>query len=128
VVKKSDIDDFLKLREQILEAFEDACPNLNGRSWKMSVEDRRDMYWRLADKNESLVYAEDTCDVVGEIDEGTFVDTILFGAIWRPENEDFVVMLVNTGLGDPDVVVFLSSMMERALSAEVEKRQEQLSP
>lgn len=126
VVRRADIDSFLGLREKILEAFEDACPRLNGRSWKMHVDDRRDMYWRLTPTGDELIYAEDAGDVTsGEMEEQTFVDVVVLGAVWRPEDSDFVVMLANTGLGDPDVVVFLSAQAERHLDAEAEKRMEQ---
>lgn len=112
------IEAFLRLRFELLSQFEEACPNVNGTAETKGMEDRRDMYWRLADSDQSLIYGEETRDVMVNNDgtfepnDNTFVDNVLRKAIWRPAKENIVMVLVNTGLGDPDVIVFLSPANE----------------
>lgn len=112
------VEAFLRLRFELLNQFEEACPHVNGTSEKKAMEDRRDMYWRLADDDQSLIYGEEAQDVMVRADgtfdmgESTFVDNVLRKAIWRPEGENVVMVLVNTCIGDPDVIVFLSPMNE----------------
>lgn len=126
------VEAFLRLRFELLNQFEEACPNVNGTSEKKGMEDRRDMYWRLADSDQSLVYAEDAKDVMERADgtfdpgESTFVDNVLRKAIWRPKGENVVMVLVNTCIGDPDTIVFLSPMNECvATNEQITLRQEE---
>lgn len=102
-------------REKLLEAFEEVCPKLEGRTLKAAFDDRRDMYWRLADGEVCLVYSEEEANVTSAepSDEYTFVDEVI--CYWRPEGESFVLAFVNTAIGDPDVVAFLSTSLERPL-------------
>lgn len=99
----------LESQQQLLEAYEDACPKLNGRACKMPIEDRRDMFWRLADNDESLVFADDAQLIMrGELDnEEVFVECARH--VWRHEGGNFVMMVS----GDEDTIVILDAAKER---------------
>lgn len=98
-----------------MDLYDDACPGLAGRAYKAPLDDRRTLFWRLADRDLSLVYAESARDLSTPLftsDSKAFVDTVVPGSVWRPDKEGFVLALINTGLGDPNTVVFLSASKE----------------
>lgn len=99
----------LDLRELVLAAFADACPGLQWKIWNICLDDRRELFWRLADNDESLVYGESRGDVA-DIGENTFVENAR--CVWRPPGEDFVAVLVQSDV-DGQVVAFMAAKMEQ---------------
>lgn len=83
------------------------------RTVTISIDDRRDMYWRLTDDGASMVYASSEADLTSdELREGdVFVDEVWL--VWRPVGETFVAAVVNTGLGEHDIIALLRADKER---------------
>lgn len=112
---KALVETLFSLHESVMSLYNDACPGLAGRAYKAPLEDRRTLFWRLADRDQSLIYAESAREVAASLsysDSGAFADTVVPGSVWRPDKQGFVLMLINTGLGDPNTVVFLSTSTE----------------
>jgi len=105
------VADMLDLRELILAAFADACPDTSMHIWNIAIDDRRELFWRLADDDESLIYGESRSDVA-DIGENTFVEDAR--RVWRPEGEDFVVVLVRSDI-DGNVVAVMAANMEQQM-------------
>lgn len=89
------------------------CNSAAARVTTLRFVDRRDLYWRLTGGGASLVYSVKEADVMGHglTSEDMFVDDAYL--VWRPVGENFVVAIVNTGLGDHDVLAVLRPQMER---------------
>ena len=105
-------------REDLWRAFEAGC-SVQGASWRLPIQDRRTMYWRLADDDRLLVYGDGEEDVTSPVPlERTFIDAVSIGGVWRPEGEEFVMILVNTYLfgRSTDVIAILWTSNERSVS------------
>lgn len=108
------VNKLFELRHGLWREFEAACPGVRGFSWKVPLDDRRIMYWRLADEGKSLVYSNRKVAVTdGEFLDDTFVDTVK--AVWRPGREEFVMAFVTTEIGDGDCLAVLWTDLEVAV-------------
>jgi hypothetical protein len=106
----------LDLRNLVLTAFTESSSVVNNThlwGFKLdyaSIDDRRMYFWSLTDNDQSLVYSTVRNGVV-DMTEDTFVDTVHH--IWRPEGEEFVILICNNEIDRGDTIVFLARGMEQ---------------
>ena len=103
--------DLLKAQETLRDAYETAVSgkHLDGRSYSMPFEDWGDLFWRLADDEQAIVFSENA-EAVGSGDN-THDDVLVEATshVWRPSGADVVFAVV----GNFEQVVVLDLARER---------------